>query len=97
MAQVTTALNPDSCFTTGEAWDHYYTGNGHSVYVDAANYMAHSRRAKTFLRLIAGLRKWTETRNARHILIHPTGRDLAATDKLLRAAGMECVGGADVG
>ena len=56
------------------------------------------RHAKTFLRLIAGLRQWAATRKARQILIHlTTGRDLAATDKLLRAAGMKCAGGSYVG
>ena len=55
-------------------------------------------RPKTFLRLLRGLRIWAETRNAKRILVHvTTGRDLKATDKLLRAAGMQGVGGGYVG
>lgn len=54
--------------------------------------------AKVFLRLIAGLRKWSQSRGAKHLLIHvTTGGDLVATDRLLRASGMSCIGGGYVG
>jgi len=54
--------------------------------------------AKTFLRLIAAIRKWSTTRNASRLLIHvTTGHDLASTDRLLRAAGMKMIGGGYVG
>jgi hypothetical protein len=69
----------------------------HAIAVDR-DHLSPIRRAKTFLRLIAGLRQWARTHNARHILVHlTTGRDLRATDRLLRAAGMKCVGGSYVG
>ncbi len=81
----------------------YFIGEGdilvtvHMIAVDNET-LSPVSRARTFLRLIAGLRQWAETRKARHILIHlTTGRNLAATDKLLRAAGMKCVGGSYVG
>jgi len=56
------------------------------------------RRAKVFLRLFKGLRVWAETRKVRQILVHvTTGRDLRSSDRLLRVAGMRCLGGSYVG
>jgi GNAT superfamily N-acetyltransferase len=56
------------------------------------------RRAKTFAALIQGLRRWAKSRNARALLLHvTTGTNVKATDRLLRAAGMKCVGGSYVG
>ena len=58
--------------------------------------------AKTFLRLIAAIRKWSTTRNASRLLIHvSTGHDLASgpdpLGRLLKAAGMKMIGGGYVG
>jgi len=89
----------------GMAWasaGEYLFGDGavlttvHTITIDT-DALRPWRRAKTFLRLVKGIRIWSETRGAKHVLIHvTTGRDLAATDKLLRAAGAKCVGGGHV-
>ncbi len=54
-------------------------------------------RAKTFLRLVKAIRQWSKSRGAKHVLVHvTTGTDLKASDKMLRAAGGKCFGGAYV-
>lgn len=51
-------------------------------------------RAKTFLRLISAVKKWSITRWASQVLVHvTTGANLKSTDKLLRRSGAKCVGG----
>lgn len=84
---------------TGE----YFIGEGavlttvHFIAVDV-EFCGRLLSAKVFLRLVAGLRKWSQNRGARHLLIHViTGGDLAATDRLLKAAGMSLIGGGYVG
>jgi hypothetical protein len=56
--------------------------------------------AKTFLRLIAAIRKWSTTRNASRLHVS-TGHDLASRPdplgRLLKAAGMKMIGGGYVG
>jgi hypothetical protein len=55
------------------------------------------RRAKSFLALVSGIRQWARTMNATHSFIHvTTGSNLRATDRLMKAAGAKCVGGAYV-
>jgi hypothetical protein len=55
------------------------------------------RRAKTFLALVSGIRQWAHSMNATHSFIHgTTGSSLKATDRLMKAAGAQCVGGAYV-
>ena len=55
------------------------------------------RRAKTFLAMVSGIRQWAKSMNASHSFIHvTTGSNLAATDRLMKAAGAKCVGGAYV-
>jgi hypothetical protein len=52
------------------------------------------QRAKTFLRLLKGIKKWSDTRGASEVLVHvTTGTDLKATDRLLRKAGARMIGG----
>ena len=54
-------------------------------------------RAKAFLALVAGIRQWAASMNASHSFIHvTTGSNLAATDRLMKAAGARMVGGAYV-
>ena len=51
--------------------------------------------AKAFVALIRGIKHWANSLNATHAFIHvTTGSNLKATDKLIRAAGGKCVGGA---
>jgi hypothetical protein len=53
------------------------------------------RRAKTFLAMVSGIRQWARSMNASHSFIHvTTGSNLASTDRLMKAAGAKCVGGA---
>jgi hypothetical protein len=53
------------------------------------------RRAKAFLALVAGIRQWAASMNVSHSFIHvTTGSNLAATDRLMNAAGARTVGGA---
>ena len=55
------------------------------------------RRAKAFISLVKGVQRWAKSMNASHTFIHvTTGTNLKSTDKLLRAAGATCVGGAYV-
>ena len=55
------------------------------------------RRAKAFLALIGGLKKWTSSLNATHAFVHvTTGSNLNATDRLMKASGAQFVGGAYV-
>ena len=55
------------------------------------------RRAKAFLSLVAGIKQWAASLNASHSFIHvTTGSNLAATDRLMKAAGAQTVGGAYV-
>ncbi|WP_213214547.1 hypothetical protein [Roseibium polysiphoniae] len=52
------------------------------------------RRAKAFLALIGGLKKWAASLNAGPPFIHVnTGANLKSTDRLLKTAGAQCVGG----
>ena len=52
-------------------------------------------RAKAFVALIRGIKHWANSLNATHAFIHvTTGSNLKATDKLIRAAGGNLVGGA---
>lgn len=55
------------------------------------------RRAKVFLALVAAVRQWAATLNASHSFIHvTTGSNIKATDRPMKAAGAEFVGGAYV-
>jgi hypothetical protein len=55
------------------------------------------RRAKAFLALVAGIRQWAASMNTSHSFIHvTTGSNLAATDRLMKAARARTVGGAYV-
>jgi hypothetical protein len=55
------------------------------------------RRAKAFLALVAGIKQWAASLNASHSFIHvTTGSNLEATDRLMKAAGAQTVGGAYV-
>ena len=58
--------------------------------------------AKTTLRLIKGLRLWSDSRSAKRLRFQvaghaPTGHDLTSADKLLKAADMKRMGGGYVG
>ena len=54
--------------------------------------------AKAALRLINGIKKWSDARNVSHISIHTTaGIDTQKTDKLLRRLGFITLGGNYVG
>jgi len=65
----------------------------HLLAVDVDNcgpYLA----AKTFMRLLTGVRLWSDTRKAEHVLVHvTTGTAIKETDRLLRAAGGRLLGG----
>lgn len=86
----------------GAAWaqcDHYMLSDG-PPFVSVQLIAVEQRglnpvgRTKTFLGLITAVRQWKTEKAASHVQIHvTTGSNLAATDKLLRAAGAECVGG----
>jgi hypothetical protein len=53
--------------------------------------------AKTFLRLLQGVRIWSESVNAKRILVHvTTGASTKETARLLRAAGSKLLGGSYV-
>jgi hypothetical protein len=90
----------------GAAWataGEYFIGEGevlatvHFIAVDT-DFCGRLLSAKVFLRLVAGIRAWAKTRGASRLLIHvTTGEELAATDRLLKAAGMNLIGGAYVG
>lgn len=90
----------------GAAWasaGEYVFGEGevlttvHEIAVDVP-FCGRLLSARTFLRLVAAIRKWSATRGAKRLLVHvTTGRDLASTDRLLRAAGLELMGGGYVG
>lgn len=55
------------------------------------------RRAKAFLSLVGGLKKWAASLNAGPMFIHvTTGSNLKSTDRLMKAAGEQLVGGAYV-
>ena len=55
------------------------------------------RRAKAFLALIGGLKQWAASLNASPIFVHvTTGTNLKSTDRLMRSAGAQFVGGAYV-
>lgn len=86
----------------GAAWaqsDHYMLSDGPpfvAVQLIAVEQQALNQvgRTKTFLGLIAAVRQWQAEKSASHVQVHvTTGANLGATDKLLRAAGAECVGG----
>jgi len=50
--------------------------------------------AKVFLRLLRGVRLWSESVNAGHVFVHvTTGTAIKATDHLLRARGAKFIGG----
>lgn len=90
----------------GAAWagaGEYFGGDGvviataHFIGVDKA-WCGDLLSAKVFLRLVQGLRRWADSRNAKHLTIHvTTGEHFVATDRLLRAAGLKFVGGSYVG
>lgn len=90
----------------GAAWasvGEYFIGEGvvlttgHVIAVDVP-FCGRLLAARTFLRLVAAVRKWSATRGAKRLLVHvTTGRDLASTDRLLRAAGLEVIGGGYAG
>lgn len=66
--------------------------NVHVIAVDLT--LAPVRRAKIFLALVAAIRQWAASLNASHSFIHvTTGSNLAATDRLMRAAGAKFIGG----
>lgn len=89
----------------GAAWaqcDHYMLSDGPpfvavqliSVEQEALNPVG---RTKVFLGLIAAVRQWKTDKGASHVQVHvTTGTNMAATDRLLRAVGAECVGGSYV-
>ncbi|NVK35015.1 MAG: hypothetical protein HWE23_11080 [Rhodobacteraceae bacterium] len=55
------------------------------------------RRAKAFLALVGGLRKWAASLKASHTIIHvTTGSKLKSTDCMMNAAGAQFMGGAYV-
>ncbi|MEP3049408.1 MAG: hypothetical protein ABJL55_16290 [Roseibium sp.] len=55
------------------------------------------RRAKAFLALIGGLKQWAASLNASPMFVHvTTGTNLKSTDRLMRSAGAQFVGGAYV-
>ena len=90
----------------GAAWataGEYFIGEGevlatvHFIAVDT-DFCGRLLSAKVFLRLVSSIRAWAKTRGASRLLIHvTTGQELAATDRLLKAAGMNLIGGAYVG
>ncbi|QRY70594.1 hypothetical protein JVX98_31655 (plasmid) [Ensifer sp. PDNC004] len=88
----------------GVAWaiaDSYMLTDGPlfvTVHVIAVDLTASPvRRAKVFLALVAAVRHWAATLNASHSFIHvTTGSNIKATDRLMKAAGAEYVGGAYV-
>jgi hypothetical protein len=52
-------------------------------------------RARTFNRLLQGVRKWSKANGGEHVLVHvTTGRSHEATHKLMRASGAIAIGGA---
>lgn len=94
----------------GAAWasaGEYMIGKGavltteHFIAVDV-DFCGRLLSAKTFLRMIAAIRKWSTTRNASRLLIHvSTGHDLASRrypfGRPLKAAGRKMIGGGYVG
>lgn len=50
--------------------------------------------AKVFKRLLRGIVIWSQSRNARQVLVHvSTGTAIKQTDRLLRSSGAICIGG----
>ncbi len=50
--------------------------------------------AKVFLRLLQGVRLWSDSIKATHVLVHvTTGTAIKATDRLMRATGAKFIGG----
>ncbi|MDD9908154.1 MAG: hypothetical protein OXR62_00515 [Ahrensia sp.] len=99
VAELNGQLIGASWATAGE----YFIGEGavfttvHFIGVDTQR-CGRLLSAKVFLRLLKSLRAWSDTRNARHMMVHvTTGRDLASTDRLLTRAGMQMIGGCYVG
>lgn len=88
----------------GIAWataDEYLLSEGprfvtvHLVAVDLT--LRPFRRAKTFLTLVTAIGQWAAEQGASPVFFHVmTGVNLAATDRLMRAAGARCVGGSYV-
>jgi hypothetical protein len=55
------------------------------------------KRAKVFLAMVSGIRQWAQSMNASHSFVHvTTGSNLESTDRLMKAAGAQCIGGAYV-
>ncbi|TIL60486.1 MAG: hypothetical protein E5Y79_09375 [Mesorhizobium sp.] len=82
-------------FSAGE----YIIGDGglmtttHLIAVDTER-CSRFLSAKVFMRLIRGIVLWSESRNAKHVLIHvTTGAAIKETDRLLRAGDARCIGG----
>tara|TARA_R110002020_G_scaffold278506_6_gene493952 strand:+ start:3738 stop:4322 length:585 start_codon:yes stop_codon:yes gene_type:complete len=85
----------------GIAWataDEYLLSEGtrfvtvHVVAVDLT--LNPFRRAKAFLTLVTAIRQWAAAQGASPVFFHVmTGANLAATDRLMRAAGAQIVGG----
>lgn len=75
----------------------------HAVIVDTDRFSdtmgGKARRAVTFLRLLKGIKAWSKTRGADHLLVHITtgtvedGFDAEATARLLRKVGGKSIGG----
>lgn len=88
----------------GIAWataDEYLLSDGppfvtvHLIAVDLT--LKPFRRAKAFLTLVAAVRQWAASEQASPVFFHVmTGTRLAATDRLMKAAGARCVGGSYV-
>lgn len=83
-------------FAAGE----YAIGEGvrmttvHIIAVDRDR-MPPFRAAKVFAKLMKGVKLWARTRGAPRVLVHvTTGGDTRSADRLLRAAGVEVIGGA---
>ncbi|WP_394688584.1 hypothetical protein [Hoeflea sp.] len=88
----------------GIAWataDEYLLSDGprfvtvHLIAVDLS--LRPFRRAKAFLTLVAAVRQWAASQQASPVCFHVmTGTRLASTDRLMKAAGAQCVGGSYV-
>ncbi|RWE06224.1 MAG: hypothetical protein EOS23_31620 [Mesorhizobium sp.] len=82
-------------FSAGE----YIIGNGglmtttHLIAVDTER-CGRFLSAKVFMRLVSGIVLWSNSRKAKHVLIHvTTGAAIKETDRLLHAGGAKCIGG----
>jgi hypothetical protein len=85
----------------GAAWassGEYFIGEGarlatiHMIAVETQ--VPPTRRARIFMRLVAGVRLWAQRSAIANVLVHvTTGTDAAAAGRLLRASGGTALGG----